>query len=1373
MPGPLAQSIRAKYPGVYDDMDDASLEAAVIEKYPVYADMADPAVRFTPERQANAELFAGIGTTSGLGLDSNSDRFVDEMQAERFGPTPLEAQIVANAPQLPGALPTGPRERAPFGYPKPPHQRPDGSFEDLVDAATGTFGPEEQSRARWTLAPTAARAAGPIIGGIGGSLLLPGAGTYAGGGIGGAAGELVAQGIQNLPESVTGIPQQREGISSLAVAGAGVIGGVPAAKLARAGMVGKTLGRAAEAAALNQASDTLTRYADNQPLMPTAEEAAFNLGAGALLGGTFGAVEGAVGRLGRVGQASTAAPGTPSLPEAPRTAPLTPDPALDLPLQTHATVVPEAPPTAPTPIPPAARVAAEIYSANEAPPLAPTPVAAAAADAIQEAPQPIAAGGALPATPPDTPLVPPPTPSPVGWSPEKGAARLETLMTTAGSFTGAAAGYAMGSDEEDNRLLYAVLGGVGVGVSGAALAGALGRKPGALTKWRAGMLAQHPSVQVRVTPNSAITKARSSILEDARKLRRSWGERMVVDYHVKQDPQLKDAVPALANFRAQQQQIPHNSVGLLDQVLAPLKDADEYDLFNDITMLRRDMEVLRRDPNVVLETKMDPAQAASYLKAAEAKAAAEHPGVLKAVEAHHSLMHQIGEILVRWGKLDPQVWADQPHYRTDYVLAYMYPKSATGPTSFRSKMNLGYLKQRLGGERETVRDYITVVYRYLNETQQDVQRDLLVQRLAQRFDPRKNGSMPNPGKTVPQGMSVLQWPPGPTTNAIKQEEIWLPTPIRDQLLVQMSGVEDWLKIWQRRINAPQKSVILRGSGGTYLGNNFIGDNVNVYANADKVWRLPRQSAEARRAAWLYHWQKVDPATLSPEDRKLYDLAVMGEKLNIGAAGAAAEIEEQVLRDPRLRRLRQNNAASPWIKSKDAVVDLGTDVMANYELWRTFQENWPRLTLMLNQIEAGHPPEEAAVTTRVAIGDYADRTPFQQRWMSGFFAPFFQWTNKMLENWVPMYQGPGSVGERFARDLRRAAKLKGPIGRMLMVAPFTMAAIAWNNIMFPHAESALEDWEREQFHILIPWGQDERGRALLMYFGFSSPANAIGRTLGVGGLYARGFDAARTYMQGEKDVKEIASEQLERSRDQIRMAGFGMLSPALKAGQMVAEAALTGNATDLRTGRQIFDKGMNPWEKSWALVKSTIGNIPPFSGALAAGAEGGSRNEELWAFGKRLLPLPPLPGTHRPQGSFFKTVDPVERRIFQSAKALAVGKEKGQAAMDKFIDETMVQPMTEGLRGQDPNNALSFYLMLGNSDATKQTRSAMAKATKELAKEQYAWRETSKIIQFIQNHPAWYEKPFIFKELYDQLEDPSAFEQRIMDAAGKQAQAAGQ
>lgn len=41
---PLVEKIRAKYPGAYNDMDDAALTKAVLAKYPEYSDLAAPAI---------------------------------------------------------------------------------------------------------------------------------------------------------------------------------------------------------------------------------------------------------------------------------------------------------------------------------------------------------------------------------------------------------------------------------------------------------------------------------------------------------------------------------------------------------------------------------------------------------------------------------------------------------------------------------------------------------------------------------------------------------------------------------------------------------------------------------------------------------------------------------------------------------------------------------------------------------------------------------------------------------------------------------------------------------------------------------------------------------------------------------------------------------------------------------------------------------------------------------------------------------------------------------------------------------------------------------------------------------------------------------
>lgn len=66
MAGPLAQKIRAKYPGAYDDMDDAALEKAILAKYPEYADLVEPDRSATaPTQEKSLSGFAGNIVKSG------------------------------------------------------------------------------------------------------------------------------------------------------------------------------------------------------------------------------------------------------------------------------------------------------------------------------------------------------------------------------------------------------------------------------------------------------------------------------------------------------------------------------------------------------------------------------------------------------------------------------------------------------------------------------------------------------------------------------------------------------------------------------------------------------------------------------------------------------------------------------------------------------------------------------------------------------------------------------------------------------------------------------------------------------------------------------------------------------------------------------------------------------------------------------------------------------------------------------------------------------------------------------------------------------------------------------------------------------------
>jgi hypothetical protein len=66
MPGQLAQKVRAKYPGVYDDLDDATLERQILAKYPDYQDLVEKSPdRETPKQEKSVSGFLDNLATSG------------------------------------------------------------------------------------------------------------------------------------------------------------------------------------------------------------------------------------------------------------------------------------------------------------------------------------------------------------------------------------------------------------------------------------------------------------------------------------------------------------------------------------------------------------------------------------------------------------------------------------------------------------------------------------------------------------------------------------------------------------------------------------------------------------------------------------------------------------------------------------------------------------------------------------------------------------------------------------------------------------------------------------------------------------------------------------------------------------------------------------------------------------------------------------------------------------------------------------------------------------------------------------------------------------------------------------------------------------
>ena len=70
---PLVDKIRAKYPGEYDDMDDATLTKKVLAKYPEYEDLAAPHATAKVPDAGMGQSFLGqlYSGPTGTGPDEN------------------------------------------------------------------------------------------------------------------------------------------------------------------------------------------------------------------------------------------------------------------------------------------------------------------------------------------------------------------------------------------------------------------------------------------------------------------------------------------------------------------------------------------------------------------------------------------------------------------------------------------------------------------------------------------------------------------------------------------------------------------------------------------------------------------------------------------------------------------------------------------------------------------------------------------------------------------------------------------------------------------------------------------------------------------------------------------------------------------------------------------------------------------------------------------------------------------------------------------------------------------------------------------------------------------------------------------------------
>lgn len=103
---PLTEKIRAKYPGAYDDLDDASLTKMILAKHPQYEDLAAPKFDASPKAPGLTDQKAAFNGNEPI-TPLPGESFLDTMKrAAAAGKTVTPEQITGQTIQGAKDLPT-------------------------------------------------------------------------------------------------------------------------------------------------------------------------------------------------------------------------------------------------------------------------------------------------------------------------------------------------------------------------------------------------------------------------------------------------------------------------------------------------------------------------------------------------------------------------------------------------------------------------------------------------------------------------------------------------------------------------------------------------------------------------------------------------------------------------------------------------------------------------------------------------------------------------------------------------------------------------------------------------------------------------------------------------------------------------------------------------------------------------------------------------------------------------------------------------------------------------------------------------------------------------------------------------------------------
>ncbi|HYE78913.1 MAG TPA: hypothetical protein VEI97_13085, partial [bacterium] len=556
-----------------------------------------------------------------------------------------------------------------------------------------------------------------------------------------------------------------------------------------------------------------------------------------------------------------------------------------------------------------------------------------------------------------------------------------------------------------------------------------------------------------------------------------------------------EAAEALLKYKSDYLDIAGKAHGHLKGVLKDLRTPGEFEQFWALVALRHDLNTIRQ--GLEAEAGLHAPQVESALASLEA---AVDPRVLDAAQRHKDLMRQIGERLVARGHLHPDTITRWGHYFPDYVLDYVLQAGQSDVTVRPGRRQpitpgtRGYLMEREGGTRETLRDYAKATLKYLTQVEEGFLKDDLVKTVTDQYA----AQVPQPGQGFPPGYDLWTYGRGGQTYL-------LPKVIADRLRQWYdppSAPVDKLLKGFRTINNTWKGLALRAAWGGFTTMNYLGDVWWSFMSTP-FWKwddVARTLVEAGTAtADLMRGESEAGLRAAGQGARADNLYVaeLGRKTGLGTGAATTELAN-LRKDPHLRQLlppqetlfgklvgkalggpgqrvtdRAFKQAADWVRGAEHVMDT----------IREWTENAPRLAEFMRQLEAGTPPQHAGRITRKVMIDYSDLSPTEETYFRGFLFPFYAFYKHNFARHIP----------GIAPDAMRAAT--ATVQGLGVVA----LATAFNEWMNPEIERGLKPWEKNQLHFNVPIGVNPNGGVDYLILMVADPLTLAMSTVGMGGL----------------------------------------------------------------------------------------------------------------------------------------------------------------------------------------------------------------------------------------------------------------------------------